>query len=329
MRTKKNNLKTLISKFSKKIIQIIQLYLATDMTLYAANAAFFLIITSIPLSMLIFSAISLIPNVKIENLIMYIKSLYPSLPYVDKIVNSIVHIASGLASSNIISINIIIAMVAGSTAFYCFVIGIRKVHDIRYRSNYIALRALALLSMFVFFIAIIMLIFSFLLGTMILEYVKKYLPIAYYILDAILSYKYAVAFFVLLVLMLSLYTTSTNNERKIRHNILGATITTILWLIISNIFSKYFAMFPLNASVYGSVAGLVVVLFWLYASMNIIFLGAVINEVYYPEKRILEEERQRIIKELKNKNTDIDKIIKKRFKLTRIPKISRPKTSKK
>lgn len=324
-----NNLcEKLISKikiFPKKLQQVFQIFLATDIPLYSANAAFFLIISSIPIFMLLFSTISMIPNVKVEDLITSINALFPNLPYVRNVLEYIMKIANGLASKDVISLNIITAIITGSTALYSFTIGIRKIHNITRRSGFITLRLLAIFSMFIFFLAIFIMLISFIMGSMILGYVKEYLPFAVDFIDNILSYRYLVAFIILFVLMMSLYATSTNFERKIKHNIVGATIATFIWLIISNLFSIYFKNFPLNANVYGSLAGIVVVLLWLFVCMNIIFLGSVINEVFYPEKRILIELKTQIMKELAMGNdTEVDKILDERFRSTAIKRIERP-----
>lgn len=285
-----------------KIYFIIQLFISKGMTLYSSNAAFFLIISGIPIFMLLFSAIALIPNVTVEDLITNINLLFPNLPYVRNVLLYIMKIARGLASTGVISLNLITAIITGSTALYSFSIGIRKIHNITRKGGYITQRVIAFFNMFIFFMAIILMLIGFIMGSMILGYAKEYIPFAEPLLDRILSYKYLVAFIILLVLMLSLYSTSTNYERKVRHNIIGAAISTTLWLLISNLFSFYFKTFPLNASVYGSLAGIVVVLLWLYLCMNLIFLGACINEVIIPERKILEEQKDMIIKELESKH---------------------------
>lgn len=303
----------------KKLIQniktIIEEFFSTEMTIYSANAAFFLVISSIPIFMLLFSTISLIPNVQIEDFITNINLLFPNLPYVRRVLMYIMSIARGLATKDVISINVITALITGSTALYSFSIGIRRIHNITRKSSYISLRILAFFNMFVFFMAIIIMLIAFIMGSMILGYVKEYIPFAEDIIDRVLSYKYLVAFIMLFVLMISLYATSTNFERKFKHNYIGALIATSLWLIVSNLFSLYFKNFPLNASLYGSLAGIVVVLLWLYLCINIVFLGAVINEVFIPERSILEEQKQMIMRELeKGNDKTVDRIIKNIFR---------------
>lgn len=318
-------IKNIFLDLPKKILNIIQIFLATSIPLYSSNAAFFLIISSIPIFMLIFSTISMVPNVKVEDLIVNINLIFPNLPYVRNVLEYITEVARGLASTNVVSLNLLTALITGSTALYSFIIGIRKIHNITRKSSFISLRILAIFSMFVFFLAIILMLLFFIMGSMILGYVKEYLPFAVSFIDKLLNYRYLVAFIVLLVLMMSLYATSTNFERKLKHNIVGATFSTFAWLIISNVFSFYFKYFPLNANVYGSLAGIVVVLLWLYACMNIIFLGAIINEIYYPEKRILEELKKQIMEELeKGNDTEVDKILAERLNSTKIKQMKRP-----
>lgn len=299
-----------MKKVLEKIKTIIDVFFSTEMTIYSANAAFFLVISSIPIFMLLFSTISLIPNVQIEDLINNINLLFPNLPYVRRVLEYIMSVARGLATKNVISINIVTAIVTGSTALYSFSIGIRKIHNITRKSSYLSLRILAFFNMFVFFMAIIIMLIAFIMGSMILGYVKKYIPFAEDVLDKVFSYKYFVAFIILFVMTISLYTTSTNFERRLKHNFLGALISTFLWLVVSNLFSLYFKNFPLDASLYGSLAGIVVVLLWLYLCISIIFIGAVVNEVFIPERTVLEERKKMIMEELEKGNDDVvDKII--------------------
>lgn len=324
-----NRFKKFIKNIPKRLKQTVELYLSSDIPLYSANAAFFLIISSIPTFMLLFSALSLIPYVKVEDFVMHISLMFPNLPYVNSIISSTLRIAKNLATTNIISINIVIALIAGSTAVYSFIIGIRNIHDIKFRSNFLWLRLLSIINMFVFFLSIILMFVAFILGGMIIGYAKKYLPISLEIIEQIFDYKYLVSTIILFLLMMSFYITATNFERKIHHNIVGALAATGLWLLVSNIFSIYFTRFPLNASVYGSLAGIVVVLLWLFICINIIFLGAVINEIIYPEQKIIEERKKHIMRSIKlNRDSEVDEIINKRYNLSHLPKFIRPKLNK-
>lgn len=64
---------------------------------------------------------------------------------------------------------------------------------------------------------------------------------------------------------------------KMRWVSVGAVIATLLWVIASIGFSVYVANFGNYAKTYGTLAGIVVLLFWLWITSYAILLGAEIN----------------------------------------------------
>ncbi len=64
---------------------------------------------------------------------------------------------------------------------------------------------------------------------------------------------------------------------KMRWVSVGAAVATVLWLIASVGFSQYVAHFGKYAKTYGALAGVVVVLLWLWLTCYAILLGAEIN----------------------------------------------------
>ena len=320
-------------RWLKKVLQFIKnvvlLYMANDIPIYAASSAFFLIISSIPLFMLVFSTISLIPQVSIDDIITHITLLFPNLPYITKIVDYALLIARNLAKSNVIYINLITALITGSTCLFAFIVGIRKIHNIEYTSNYALLKVLTIFNMFILYLAIIVTFILVILGGMIIGYVKLYLPFATEIIDQILSYKYLVSGIALIILTMSLYTTTTNFERSFFKNIYGAVFTTFAWIIVSNLFSIYFTKFPINTSTYGSLTGIMIVLFWIFICINIVFIGACVNEVVYPQKRIEANTKKKLQSEIESgKIQEADYEITKRSKFTKIFKFKRPHLNK-
>jgi len=75
-----------------------------------------------------------------------------------------------------------------------------------------------------------------------------------------------------------LYRVAPNRDApKIKWVSVGAIIATLLWVIASVGFSIYVASFGNYAKTYGAVAGIVVLLFWLWLTSYAILLGAEIN----------------------------------------------------
>lgn len=57
----------------------------------------------------------------------------------------------------------------------------------------------------------------------------------------------------------------------------GAVIATVLWLIVSGLFSMYVNNFGKYDRIYGALAGVIVLMLWLYLSAFTVLLGAEIN----------------------------------------------------
>jgi membrane protein len=67
------------------------------------------------------------------------------------------------------------------------------------------------------------------------------------------------------------------NDPKFRWVSVGSTVSTALWLLLSAGFAYYVGNFGSYDEVYGSLAAVVVTLFWLYLTVLIVLLGAEIN----------------------------------------------------
>ena len=79
-------------------------------------------------------------------------------------------------------------------------------------------------------------------------------------------------------LMLSvLYWASPNAKRRFRWVSPGALVAIIIWIIASGLFALYVANFGHYNKVYGSIAGMIIFLIWMWLSNVAILLGAEFN----------------------------------------------------
>jgi membrane protein len=66
----------------------------------------------------------------------------------------------------------------------------------------------------------------------------------------------------------------------------GAIVGTGLWLVASALFSVYTANFAAYAKTYGSLAAIVVVLLWLFLSSFAVLVGAEVDAMTRPRRRL-------------------------------------------
>src|SRR5699024_5946379 len=97
------------------------------------------------------------------------------------------------------------------------------------------------------------------------------------------------------VVFLIMYLTAPNIKVKLKSVIPGTIFTTVAFLVASWGFSVYVSGFGNYSATYGSIAGVIILIFWLYITGVIIILGAQINAIIHKDS---------VIKENKNNNAE-------------------------
>jgi membrane protein len=109
-------------------------------------------------------------------------------------------------------------------------------------------------------------------------------------LDLGLSYLalYLVPGFITLMVFLLLYRFVPNRQMRWQYVWPGAVVATILFEIAKSLFLWYLENFAVYDQVYGSLASVIVLMFWAYLSSLLLILGAEISDeyerLYYPEE---------------------------------------------
>ena len=94
-------------------------------------------------------------------------------------------------------------------------------------------------------------------------------------------------------LLAALYRFAPANRARCRWLSPGAILAAVLWLAASALFSFYAEISASYSQVYGSVAGVVILLTWLYISFYVVLLGAEVNAAAAAERKREEEEKAR------------------------------------
>jgi len=124
-------------------------------------------------------------------------------------------------------------------------------------------------------LSIILLLFGHYIGKVIFEYLGS--PDTFIRIWDYLRYEFSVL--ILLFIFIILYKTIPRKKLKLGDVFPGAALATILWLILSSAFSFFMNRFFRFASIYGGIAGIILLIMWLYWAMHIILIGAVINVI--------------------------------------------------
>ena len=122
-------------------------------------------------------------------------------------------------------------------------------------------------------VSTVLLLFGRYLGEVIFEYLGS--PEEFIRIWDFLRYQFSVL--IILLFFTILYTTIPNRKQRISEIFPGAAFATISWLMLSFVFSIFMNRFFKFASIYGGIAGIILLIIWLFWAMHILLIGAVIN----------------------------------------------------
>lgn len=89
---------------------------------------------------------------------------------------------------------------------------------------------------------------------------------------------------VVFVAFMLLYTLAPNVKIKMMSVIPGSIFATIVFLVGSYLFGIYISNFANYSKTYGSIAGIIILMLWLYITGFIIIIGAEINAIIHQRK---------------------------------------------
>ena len=242
---------------------------------YAAQAAFFIIMSAFPFIMLILTLIQYLPLTK-ELLVDTTQNMIP--PIFSNYVVMLIEEIYEKSSTTIISVTFFSAIWAASKSFLAIIRGCNSIYAIRETRNYIKLRLIASIYTIIFAIVLVVTLTVMVFGNIIVVTLVKAFPIPVLkeMILLIMSLRTVVAFFIMFVFFLILYVFVPNRKGKVLKEIPGAIMTSIGWIGFSYLYSFYIDNFA-DFGTYGSLTTIVFMMLWLYACMYLFFIGGEVN----------------------------------------------------
>lgn len=240
---------------------------------YAAQAAFFIIMSAFPFIMLILTLIQYLPVTE-EMLVEMAGAVIPSI--FNGYVLSLIEEIYAQSPASIISVTAVAAVWAASKSFLAVIRGCNAVYGIRENRNYIRLRLAASMYTILFAVLIVVTLAIMVFGNKIVIAVTNKLPFLEEMALLIISLRTTVGFGIMFVFFLVLYVFVPNRKGRVWRELPGAVLTSAGWIGFSYLFSFYIDNFA-NFNTYGSLTAIVFLMLWLYACMYMFFIGGEVN----------------------------------------------------
>ncbi|XCP84507.1 YihY/virulence factor BrkB family protein [Roseburia hominis] len=266
-----------MKKIVNKIMNFAGLVSKNRTGAYAAQSAYFFMLSLIPIILLLLAIVQYTPVTKADVMTAAVL-VFPEesmQSFIVGIVNQVYN-----QSQTVIPITALVALWSAGKGVLAMNTGLNCVYEIRETRNYFILRIRASIYTFVFIVAIVVALVLSVFGNSISIFVSSKFPIFEETMAYILQMRTVISFFMMLGFSLLIYRFLPNRKDKIKYQLPGAVFTSIGWLLISFIFSMYLTIFKGFSGLYGSMTAIILVMLWLYFCMYVMLLGGIINRVW-------------------------------------------------
>lgn len=248
-------------------------------TVYAAQASFFTILSAVPLLSLIIAVISLFLPADVRSML----ENYAFPEWVDGILGSLLVDLQDAPKVSLLSISAVTTLWSASKGSAAVRAGIKTVYCGEPGDGYFVHRLKSLGYTLAFIGLIVGSVALLLFGDSLLSLLD--LPLLTRMVQALRAPIFILALAIVFTVM---YTVADGRRSRRKEDFLrhlpGALFASLGWVLFSWLYSLYIRYFPNASYVYGGLAAVCLIMLWLYFCMVILLLGAEVNELFFSQQ---------------------------------------------
>lgn len=256
------------------IKEIIRKISNDNITGYAAQSCFYLILSFFPFVMLMLTLIRFLP-IELTDMLDIFYQVAPAT--IHDLLTSIVTDLYDNSTLTLSFVSAISAIWAAGKGVMSLMKGFNVIYNVEESRNFIIQRILSSIYMLIFIITLIITLVMLVFGSQLIALTTNATPNISRFLQSILDNKTLLFASLLLLVFLMLYKFIPNRKTTFVRELPGAIIATIGWYTFSHFYSLYVNHSKNFSNMYGSLTTFIFALIWLYACMIIIFFGAEFN----------------------------------------------------
>lgn len=246
-----------------------------NISAYAAQAAFFIILSIIPFLMLFISLVQYTPVTKGMVMTVVNKTMPDYItPFLISVIEEIYTRSVGL-----VSVAAIAAIWASAKGIQYLSNGLNAVYDIMETRNYFRLRIRAILYTLVLVAAIVLALVLLVFGNSIQGVLMENVPLVGRLTGGILKLRTLIMLAVFVFFFAVLFKMLPNRKATLRSQLPGSVFCALGWSFFSYGLSVYVDYFN-GFSMYGSLTTIVLLMLWMYFCVYIVLVCGEFNSIY-------------------------------------------------
>ncbi len=247
---------------------------------FGAMSAFFILLSILPFMIFFLTLAKYLPFSKDDILRILIDFLsFEPNSLIVSLVNEVYH----KTATSVVTVSIAAALWSSSKGVYSIVKGLNSVYDIDDTRNYLILRIFSLFYTVLLAAVLAGMLILWVFGNKLYLYVSTRFPFLATLVSLFIHRRTVVTFIVLVVIFMLTYRFIPGRDHHFLNQYPGAIIAALGWIFVSKLCALYMDNFSNFTYIYGSMAGIMILLIWMYFCMSMIFYGAEIN--YFLENK--------------------------------------------
>lgn len=262
--------------------EIVELYFSAHVSRSAAELAYFLILTFFPILICINAFVGVL-RLDINVVLDTVEEFVPG--GVAAIIADYVQYITDNQSLGMLLAGVVMTLISASAAVRALM---KIMDDIYGRKNYPGFWSLVVSVVFslLLLVTIYLSMVAVLTGNWFFRLLEHYLPFDFIgFMGGWQWLRFVLMFALVLLFILLLYRVTAPIGKPRPPVLTGAFLASVALVAASVIFSWFIGMSSRYATVYGSLASVIIMLVWLYLCGNILILGNVFNCVWYRRKK--------------------------------------------
>lgn len=246
-----------------------------NITAFAAQSAFFILLSAIPFLM-VFSSLLRYTPITQDVLNQMVESYMPN--YISPLMISIIEEVYN-QSVGLISFAVVVAIWSSAKGLQYLGTGLNMVNNCQETRNWFVLRFRAILYTMALILSIVTVLTLLVFGNTLQKAIVKYAPIISQLTALILGIRIVIIMAFLTLFFALIFKMLPNRKATFKAQLPGAALGALSWYVFSFALSIYVEYFN-GFSTYGRLAAVVLVMLWLYFCMYILLLCAETNVVF-------------------------------------------------
>ena len=267
-----------------KTVHLVRRYSRMNISLYAANASFFIILSVFPLLLVLLGLIQYTP-LEVEPLGEMLEGVLPEtlLGPAEELILTTYDKAS---SASALGLSAVTALWSSGRGIYALMTGLNAIDEEQEHRSYLRTRLLCAVYTLALLLVLVLTLALHVFSRELLGIVSGGTHPLLRLLAWVLNRRFFVLLIAQTAVFSAMFMVLPARHHGFWESLPGALLACLGWLVFSNLYSVYVERFAHLSNIYGSVYAIALYMLWLYCCMSIVLSGGALNRFLRDAKAV-------------------------------------------